>query len=469
MDNTNVILLAGGVGSRMKRLNNIPKVFQTLDNIPMISLLVNSFIGIGINPEKIHIVLSPETEKYAKDNKVFKYVPVKTVIQKEANGSGGAVIAAIDCFKDSDRVMICNGDNPLITKETLKAIADSDEDMLSVMKVSDPTGYGRVVLKDGYIVQIVEEKDCNDDQRKIELVNTSIFLTNGKDLRNSLSKLDTNNAQNEYYLTDIVLHQKFRPYLIENHKECFNINTPEQLDQGKFYYLDPPKPKTRHVTINKGSRRLIVVGDIHGCYDPFMKLLDKCKYDEEKDILISVGDIIMKGPDSKKVVEWFSERKNLRVYCIRGNNEERELGKGRLVKLIGNLKLSIPEVTYLKSLPYTITVKDLDLLVVHAGIVPGKSLEEQDDWDMVKMRNLYKDKRGALRASHMTDIGDCWTDLWKGPPYIIYGHDAIRGFNRTKWALGLDSGCCYGKELTAAVITDDVRGLELVSVSNKFD
>ena len=245
MNDLKVLLLAGGVGSRMKKLNDIPKVFQMLGDKPMIVHLVDSFIKSGVNPEKIHIVLSPETLRYATENKVFKN-SIKPIIQKVSDGSGGAVITAMEFFEDTDRIMICNGDNPLITCDTIETIANSEEDFLSVMKTDDPTGYGRIVLENGYITKIIEEKDCSEEEKKIKLVNTSIFLTNGKDLKNSLNKINTNNAQNEYYLTDIVLHQKFRPYLIKNNDECFNINTPEQLAQGELLYFNLLKPDNKH-------------------------------------------------------------------------------------------------------------------------------------------------------------------------------------------------------------------------------
>ena len=228
-----VLILAGGKGSRMKKLNNIPKVFQLINDKPMLSYLIEKFRSIGFIDENINIVFNQETLEYAKN--VFGEHKFGTILQEVSNGTGGAVRSAVtyNQFNDDDNILICNGDNPFISIETLQNISKNNQPTLSVMETDNPEGYGRVILKDGMIVDIIEEKDCTPEQRKIKLVNTSIYVVPFHILKDIITKIDTNNAQNEYYLTDIVKHYPFNPYYIQNIDECFNINTPEQLIQGK--------------------------------------------------------------------------------------------------------------------------------------------------------------------------------------------------------------------------------------------
>jgi len=229
-----ILILAGGLGKRMKKLNNIPKVFQDINGKPMLCHLIDKFISLGFNDKDIHIVFNEETLEYSK--KVFINREFKTIIQYSSNGTGGAVMSAINEFDDEDIILICNGDNPFISTNTLSDILINKEPTLSIMQVNNPSGYGRIILDDGMIVNIIEEKDCNDEQRKIDLVNASIYVVPFYILKDIISKIDTNNAQNEYYLTDIVKHHSFNPYYITDVNECFNINTPEQLEEGKKIY-----------------------------------------------------------------------------------------------------------------------------------------------------------------------------------------------------------------------------------------
>lgn len=457
------IVLAGGKGSRMKRINNTPKVFQPVHDTPMIEITIHKLIQSGFKEEDIILVLSPETYLYALEHLVFTKTQI--VIQHEANGSGGAVKVCMDKFTDDERVLIISGDGPLFNVSSIKKMIKNNKSCLSVTNTNNPLGFGRIILRNGVVTNIVEESDCTKKESEIKIVNTSIYYTKGKELKIALDKLDTNNSQKEYYLTDIVKTYPLCPHYL-GEVEGYNINTPEHLKEANVFYLNAPNPPYSHVSITKGDKRIIVVSDIHGCFKTFMKLLDTVNYNKETDILISVGDIIMKGPDSKAVVQWFlSNRKN--VYCVRGNHEEKQLG---ISSMMGESSvLTSKELSYLALLPYTITVDDINLIIVHAGLVEGVELSDQSVYNLTQMRNAYSDKFDNLCGSHMRDIGKHWCKFWNGS-FVIYGHDAKRGLSKNKNTYGIDTGCCYGNKLTACIISDtsqcDHNTIQTISVNN---
>ena len=459
------IILAGGKGSRMKRINDTPKVFQPIRNKPMIEIIIGKLIKSGFSEKNIILVLSPETHSYALENLSFKNIQIS--IQEEANGSGGAVIACTNFISDDERVLIISGDGPLFDIDSIKSMINNNKSCLSVTKVDNPLGFGRIILRNGIVINIVEEADCNKEEAKIKIVNTSIYYTKGKELKEALSKLNTNNSQKEYYLTDIVKTYSLCPHYLKNSMEGYNVNTPENLKEAELLFYNAPKPLNSHISIMKKDKRVIVVSDIHGCFKTFMKLLDNVKYDNKTDILISVGDILQKGPDSKSVIKWFCDNKDT-VLCVRGNNEERQLGMSMLDEK-SSCELTNDQLSYLSSLPYTITVSDIDLIVVHAGLIDGVSLHDQLPYNLLCIRNAYHDKFGNLTGSHMHDIGTPWYDYWKGS-FVIYGHDAIRGIVRSENAYGIDSGCCYNKQLTACVINDTSKCthnvIQTISIDN---
>lgn len=453
------IIAAGGKGSRMKRINDIPKVFQLLHDKPMIEIIIGKLIESGFKEEDIILVLSPETLSYALEHLSFKKIQIS--IQKVTNGSGGAIKSCIDLIKGDEWVLMMSGDGPLFNVNTIKKMIKNNRPCLSVTALDDPLGFGRVILKDDKIVDIVEESDCTKEQSLIKIVNTSIFYVKGNELRVALSKLDTNNKQKEYYLTYIVQTYPLYPHYLEHSVEGYNVNTPENLGEAKIFYLNAPEPPSKHISLYKKDKRIIVVSDIHGCYKTFMKLLDTVKYDESNDILISVGDIIMKGPDSQSVIDWFRFHQN-NVYCIRGNNEERHLG-------LRDSLFSNEQLSYMESLPYTITIVDIDAIIVHAGLINDVKLQEQKVYDMITMRNSTRDKFNNLCGSHYSNIGNPWYNYWTGS-FVIYGHDAVRGLTKSSNAYGIDTGCCYGKQLTACIInTSDVcnhDSIETISIDN---
>jgi hypothetical protein len=294
----------------------------------------------------------------------------------------------------------------------------------------------------------------------------------------------------------------------------------------------------------KNAARLIFVGDIHGCKEELQALLTKVQFDPKKDHLVTTGDMIAKGPDSLGTVDLLRE---IGASCVRGNNEDRILllahdlnstllrhngGSARrntaLEKSSDPLSkrseeslvysLTADQINYLQSCPVILKVGRVealrgDVVVVHAGLVPGVPLEDQDPISVMTMRTidlhshtpskdgkegLEKDEKGglkmaekkkpppqlpktssAIRPARKLAYNVHWAKLWnhfqkKLPEFkewsdeertvVVYGHDSKRGLEVKKWSRGLDSGCVSGGRLTALVIGGGWRKEKLVSV-----
>ena len=206
--------------------------------------------------------------------------------------------------------------------------------------------------------------------------------------------------------------------------------------------------------------RTIVVGDIHGCYDELMDLMDKAQLGED-DRVVSVGDLITKGPKSKEVLELFMT--DARFSTVIGNHDLalRRKWNGEEIELKAAQKEAHKELrgekdayaAFFNRLPFTI---DLDThLVVHAGLRPNVELYSQTTDDMILIRTL-----GADRES---DEGTPWYHVYYGEKIVLFGHWPAPEPRRGKQAIGLDTGCVYGYNLTAYIIETD----EFVTVKAK--
>lgn len=252
----NVVILAGGKGKRMK--SDLPKVLHTVDGKSMLAIVVQKALNINYPNIKVHVVLgefktpiSQDLEKWGLLNKV------NIIIQKEALGTGHAVQC---CYNDlitepQSSLLVLFGDMPNISQELLDSMVgvhtNTCHNLLGILELENPFGYGRIIKSGDNLLAIVEEKDANEEQKKIKLVNTGLFLLNFDQLSNHLFKLDNNNKQNEYYLTDIVLifrqnNISIKPYHIRDAKEIINVNTPEQLEIVRKIQVDKIKDMVLH-------------------------------------------------------------------------------------------------------------------------------------------------------------------------------------------------------------------------------
>lgn len=195
--------------------------------------------------------------------------------------------------------------------------------------------------------------------------------------------------------------------------------------------------------------RTIVIGDLHGCYDELLDLLDKVSFASE-DRLICVGDLITKGPKNREVLDRFMS--DPQFTAVIGNHDLaiRRRWNGEKLKLKPSQKPTHKElkkekdryVPFLNQLPFTI---DLGThLVVHAGLRPGLELYSQTTEDMTELRSLGEDRESRK--------GTPWYDVYDGEKIVLFGHWPATEPRRGKKAIGLDTGCVYGGQLTAYIV-----------------
>lgn len=272
-------------------------------------------------------------------------------------------------------------------------------------------------------------------------------------------------------------------------------------------------PKNENSGAGK-EKRLIFVGDIHGCMTELEALLAKVKYVPERDHIIAVGDMINKGPHSLEVLDFLMEHG---ASCVRGNHEDRillvandysgnalkvqishpdakeETEGAKKIRMERELakSLSPEQLEWLNACPVILRVGEVgshgELVAVHGGLVPGISLEDQDPMSVMNMRIVNL-------TTHMPSPKDSeagsvpWADFWNkyqklkpipksifgnkksDHPFkhttVVYGHDAKRGLQIDTYTKGLDSGCVKGGKLTAWVVGDRGKN-EIISVKSR--
>ena len=200
-----VIVLAAGDGTRMK--SNKAKVLHEIAGQTIIESVLAAVAPLSA--KNLTVVVGADKDVVVEHISKIS-TKVKTVEQVKRNGTGAAAQLALDEHNGDGTVLILAGDTPLLTTQTLQEFLDAHSDQghdASVLTalLPDPTGYGRVIRNDqGLIAQIIEEKDASSSQTEIDEINTGVYLFDLKVLRQVISKLESNNAQKELYLTDVI-------------------------------------------------------------------------------------------------------------------------------------------------------------------------------------------------------------------------------------------------------------------------
>ncbi|MBF7074289.1 bifunctional UDP-N-acetylglucosamine diphosphorylase/glucosamine-1-phosphate N-acetyltransferase GlmU [Glaciecola sp. MH2013] len=195
-----VIILAAGKGTRMK--SSLPKVLHPIAGKPMVEHIIDT--AKELDCHKINLIYGHGADLL---KSALAEHQVNWCLQAEQLGTGHAVQQAVPFIEDNDDVMILVGDAPLISSETLKRLVAAKENAdlaLLTVHLDDPTGMGRIVREGSDIKAIVEHKDASDEQRQITEINTGMMLMSGSDLKRWLGALSNDNAQGEYYLTDVI-------------------------------------------------------------------------------------------------------------------------------------------------------------------------------------------------------------------------------------------------------------------------
>ena len=201
-------------------------------------------------------------------------------------------------------------------------------------------------------------------------------------------------------------------------------------------------------------QRTIIVGDVHGCVDELQALLRQCGV-ARGDRVVLAGDLVAKGPDSRGVVQLARE---IGARAVLGNHDDycidvwrkRHQGETRRLRRWLLDKLDDSDWAFLENLPLFVRLGaeregGPEFAVVHAGAVPGVPLEEQERDNLLSLRSLV----GGSAPSRRLLMRWPWAAAWRGPEHIVFGHDAVRGLQQYPLATGLDTGCVYGRELTA--------------------
>jgi bifunctional UDP-N-acetylglucosamine pyrophosphorylase/glucosamine-1-phosphate N-acetyltransferase len=201
----NIVILAAGLGKRMQ--SDLPKVLHPLAGKPMLAHVLDN--ARALNPDRIVVVVGHGADKV---KAAFAGQPgIEFALQDPQHGTGHAVQQAVPMLVDGnnaqDATLVLYGDVPLVQAATLQRLLDARAQGMAVLteKLDDATGYGRIVRNDrGDVIRIVEHKDASDAEKAITEVNTGILAAPTARLKDWLTRIDNDNAQKEYYLTDIV-------------------------------------------------------------------------------------------------------------------------------------------------------------------------------------------------------------------------------------------------------------------------
>jgi bifunctional UDP-N-acetylglucosamine pyrophosphorylase/glucosamine-1-phosphate N-acetyltransferase len=234
-----VIILAAGKGTRMR--SKLPKVLQPLANQPLLAHVVSTSEKLGA--DNILAVIGHGADQV---KETIQSEHLHFVLQQEQLGTGHAVQQAVDHFQEEDDVLILYGDVPLTRKETLEGLLGQLNDQaplaLLTTNLDDATGYGRIVRNERQqVTEIVEEKDASNEQKHIKEINTGIMAAKGKWLKQWLSNLSNDNAQGEYYLTDIIAMCVSDGFHVETAQpvslmEVLGVNNKQQLQDLERQY-----------------------------------------------------------------------------------------------------------------------------------------------------------------------------------------------------------------------------------------
>lgn len=244
MERLAVIILAAGKGKRMK--SHLPKVLHLLANKPLLAHVID--LAKGLNPERIVVVIghgAEDVKQWSVVSGQWAEKKIEFVEQKEQLGTGHAVQQTGESLRDYDgNILILSGDVPLLKIDTIRKLikihTESDA-VVTVLtaEVDNPSGYGRVVRDSNRrAVNIIEEKDASPEIKKITEINSGIYCFKKDFMFDALKKIDKNNIQQEYYLTDVVglafkSSLKIETLVAEDPNEIMGINTQEELREAE--------------------------------------------------------------------------------------------------------------------------------------------------------------------------------------------------------------------------------------------
>lgn len=293
-----IVILAAGQGKRM--CSNLSKVLHAIAGKPMLARVIE--VAQALNPEKIHVIVGENNQQI---REILPELAVNWVLQDVPLGTGHAVLQALPHIPGSASVLVLSGDVPLIQVDTLRRLtarceAQSHEAPLGLLLATTPTPYGlgRILRNaEGHIQAIIEEKDATPMERQIQEIYTGICCAKAFALQRWLPKLNRNNAQGEYYLTEIIVMalQDGCPIVGTNADDLYEIqgvNTRQQLQtlerEWQRRYAD--RLMLSGVTLADAAR-IDIRGELHCAQDVFIDV--NCVFSGK--VVIGEGCVI--GPN----------------------------------------------------------------------------------------------------------------------------------------------------------------------------
>ena len=241
MNKASIIILAAGKGSRMKSIK--PKVLHNISGKPMIYHIIKEARKIS---DDINIVLAHQKDIVS--DEILKYFTDITFFEQDDINFPGTGGALRNIHVKHDKILVLNGDMPLITANTLKPFLTIDADIvLSVLHLKNPHGYGRVKIHNNEVKYIIEQKDASDEELMIRHVNAGVYAFRKNVLTSYINKIQNNNAQNEFYLTDIIALAKqdrltIKPLIVDE-KQFMGVNSKEDLASAEIIMQNRIKSK----------------------------------------------------------------------------------------------------------------------------------------------------------------------------------------------------------------------------------
>jgi bifunctional UDP-N-acetylglucosamine pyrophosphorylase / glucosamine-1-phosphate N-acetyltransferase len=237
------VVLAAGKGKRMK--SELPKVLHPIAGRPLIAYLTDTLKSLGL--QQIVLVVGHGRELV---QRLYEGSGIAFAVQHEQKGTGDAVKSAREYFhKLNGGVLVITGDVPLLRRESLaklinEHIRQGNTATVLTSMPPDATGYGRIVRdNDGRVKKIVEQADCTNEEQKISEINTGIFLFDAPSLDAALDKVDRNNTQGEYYLTDVVQillreGKTTGAVVLDDYREALGVNSVKQLQELEAIFVE---------------------------------------------------------------------------------------------------------------------------------------------------------------------------------------------------------------------------------------
>lgn len=406
-----VVILAAGKGTRM--YSDLPKVLHPIAGKPMVKHVIDTVKHL--NARQINLIYGHGAD-LLKERLADE--PVNWVFQAEQLGTGHAMQQAAPFFADDENIMMLYGDTPLIQQSTLEClIAQKPENGIALLtvKLDNPTGYGRIIRENGSVVAIVEQKDASAEQLKIQEINTGVMVASGASFKKWLGNLNNNNAQGEYYITDVIAMANEDGFQVQavqadEFMEVEGVNNRLQLAALERFYQ------------KKQAEKLLLAG---------VTLIDPSRFDVRgtvehgKDVSIDVN-VILEG--------------NVKL----GNNVK--IGTGCVLK-----NVTVGDNVEIK--PYSVledaVIGEKSAIGPFSRLRPGTQLAEGAHvGNFVEIKNAQVGK--GSKVNHLTYVGDAeiGSNVNIGAGVITCNYD---GANKFKTIIGDDVFVGSDSQLVAPV------------------